>query len=115
MNGGVDFTAGLRSHSSVGGGFASNERAAVYEEAAIEDAVAVGYTFIATQGAAAALSYSAVQVSDQLWIRPGFELSVGGRLGFFGRLVDGYCFEGFAGLSVVPHFPVAVDAKIRTA
>src|SRR5262249_55750232 len=70
---------------------------------------------ISYQTASYQLNYGTVAISDHLWFRPGVELTGGLRLGFGSNLVDGFCFEGFGRIALVPHFNTAVDAAGRTA
>jgi hypothetical protein len=81
----------------------------------VEDAVAVAYGVTSYQTAHYQLNYGSVALSNHLWLQPGIELGAGFRVGFASRLEDGYCFEGFGSLGLVPHFDTAIDAAGRSA
>jgi hypothetical protein len=81
----------------------------------VEDTVSVGYSVLSYQAATYQLNYGALALANQIWFSPGVEVAAGFRVGFGARLEDGYCFEGFGAVGIVPHFLTILDDAGRSA
>jgi hypothetical protein len=74
----------------------------------------LGYAVMHVEGPATYLTYGSLALSGSIWFRPGFEVAVGGRIGY-GNELDSGAVEAFGALLLAPHFKTAFDEAGRKA
>jgi len=86
---------------------------AVQQPVQTEPTPTMGFSLLSYLGPFTGTRVTAISASYHLWMRPGVEVSAGGRFGF-GPDVSGVVLDGFVAAALSPTFAAQVDEAGRT-